>query len=134
MKLALILLSILGLTWSQQLECHCGLFATVDHMSVYEVYRLLPLNLNSCDELNECSFFCFAEWDLVYTNGGLDYIPPGETLTVGEQSCINLNEVHGVPDMEPTPLYNYYRVCDGPWIFDGGVSNNDLCCANGVQC
>ncbi|KAK7076704.1 hypothetical protein SK128_011455 [Halocaridina rubra] len=133
MKTILVLLAALTFAVGQDFECHCGLFVTIG-LSTLEVYRLLPFNTQSCEELIECSLICFREWDIVNSNGGMDYIPPGGSATVEEQSCFNLNSVHLIPDCDPTPVYNYYRMCEYPWTWDGGQMDKDLCCANGLPC
>ncbi|KAK7080008.1 hypothetical protein SK128_027676 [Halocaridina rubra] len=131
MKIALLLLSLVALVWSQgNNECHCGMFITVEAGEL-EVHRLPPINLNDCSEANECMLKCLEEWRFVYDNGGLDFQRPSSNLTFGEESCRTLENRFNMPDLDPTPVYNYYKICENPWMWDGAVSEDDLCCVSG---
>merc|ERR1719244_1690232 len=63
-------------------------------------------------------------------NGDLDHeLPNG--YTVGQELCIGLNNGHGIDNCFREPVYVYSNTCDGPWIWDGLTTLQELCCHEG---
>merc|ERR1712198_555331 len=134
MKFLVVLLSLAALTWAQDYrkECQCGAFVTVPQ-GEYLVHGLEPINIGSCDEATKCAAHCALEWRNVSDNGDLDHVMDNGD-TVGKEACRAMNE-HGHPNLGPHYVFAYYNVCGGPWVFDGEVSQQELCCREGVyQC
>ncbi|KAK7080007.1 hypothetical protein SK128_027675 [Halocaridina rubra] len=131
MKFVLLLLALVALVRGQdRVECHCGMFITVAFGEI-EVHRLPAFDLEDCSEGNECLLKCLSEWQFVYDNGGMNYQRPSSNYTYGEESCKSLANEYSMPNLDPTPVYNYYKLCTDPWMYDGAVSKDDLCCVDG---
>ncbi|KAK7078601.1 hypothetical protein SK128_012098 [Halocaridina rubra] len=128
----LVLLSLLALAWGQENNCHCGMFISTGSAELI-VHRLPPTTVENCEiESNgPCALFCLLEWERIFSNGGLLMVNPETGDTLGQESCRNIAADYGMNNLQPTPVHNNYQVCEGPWIWDGEVSQDNLCCVDG---
>ncbi|XP_069957504.1 uncharacterized protein [Cherax quadricarinatus] len=128
MKFLLILLPFLALTWAQQQECQCGGFVSEPNGEI-EVVPFPPEPVENCEASEECAAFCEEEWNAITGNGDLDTVlENGETL--GQSICQELAH-QGHNNFGPAEVYLYYRVCEGPWQYDGVQTTALLCCTGG---
>ncbi|KAK7021829.1 hypothetical protein SK128_011657 [Halocaridina rubra] len=129
----LVFLSLVALAWGQEFLCHCGMFISTETAEL-EVHRLPPFDIADCDSggYAACALHCIAEWEYIFNNGGLDMENPLTGVTMGQESCNNLVNWHSMPNLDPTNVHNNYMLCGGPWVWDGEVSKDKLCCNDGV--
>ncbi|CAL4083768.1 unnamed protein product [Meganyctiphanes norvegica] len=109
--------------------CNCGAFITLDHAE-YEIHRLPPFDALSCDDIKECKTSCAGEWKKMTGNGDLEH-ELANGFTVGQELCIGLNNGHGIDSCYKETVYVFSNTCDGPWIWDGVNSIDELCCHDG---
>merc|ERR1719334_3131573 len=108
-------------------SCNCGAFISLDHAE-YEIHRLPPFPTLDCDETKACALKCADEAKKV-ADEGMDFeLENGYTL--GQELCIGANH-HGMDHVDREPVYVYSNTCDGPWIWDGVTSLEELCCQDG---
>merc|ERR1712168_56812 len=129
MKLLVVLaLAALACAQDEKRQCHCGAFVSMNNMEL-EVHRLPPIHVEDCDAAKECGKMCALEWIKFTDDGNLNHeLENG--LTVGGEMCRAMKN-HDHPNLAPHSVYAYSMLCQGPWIFDGEVSQQMLCCKDG---
>ncbi|KAK8726982.1 hypothetical protein OTU49_009861, partial [Cherax quadricarinatus] len=129
MKFLLILLPFLALTWAQpppEPECHCGGFVDVFEGEL-EVIPFPPEPVETCESgEEECAAFCEEEWNEITGNGDLD-TEFEDGVTLGQHICQHLTS-EGHENYGPGEVFLYYRLCEGPWQYDGVQTTTLLCC------
>ncbi|KAG0710738.1 hypothetical protein GWK47_022208 [Chionoecetes opilio] len=134
MKTFLVLSCLIALAYGVKNECHCGAFVSLPD-SEQEVLAFPPIELDSCEEILECSIRCIYEWEVITLDGDLCHQTP-DGSTVGQKMCDNLEE-KGMSNAGPYVVFLYFRMCEGPWGFDGQSSKQRLECRNGnmvIEC
>merc|ERR1711970_471057 len=127
------LLSLGALSWGQIIhpyECHCGVFVSYP-AGVSEVYRLMPLHLDNCDEesIPLCTQACTDEWNAQTNNGDLTSdLANGYTL--GQDICLQSLE-HFIPFLSGEYGFVNARLCEGNWEDTGMQTKQKICCNAG---
>ncbi|XP_069957524.1 uncharacterized protein [Cherax quadricarinatus] len=129
MKFLLILLPFLALTWAQdEPACFCGGFVN-EFDGEIDVLPFPPETVEDCEATEECAAYCEEQWDALTGEGDLNTVlENGETL--GEAICQQLAR-EGHENFGPAEVFLYYRVCEGPWQYDGVQTTTLLCCTRG---
>ncbi|CAL4069017.1 unnamed protein product [Meganyctiphanes norvegica] len=134
MKLLVVAVALLatvsGQTPPAHMECHCGVFISVQDGEI-EIHRMKPIHLESCDDVEECTAGCSEEWANGAGGGDLDAeLANGQTL--GHELCHGANELHHSEVHHAIPMV-YSRTCDGGWTQTGDQASDYLCCHQGKQ-
>ncbi|CAL4104471.1 unnamed protein product [Meganyctiphanes norvegica] len=130
-----VLISFVALVGAQQSPathtCKCGAYITLDNVE-YEIFILhVPtFDALSCYDTKECKQSCDAEWKRMTDDGDLKH-ELANGYTVGEELCTGLKHGHGILFCNKKPVYVYSNTCDGPWIWNGVTSAEELCCHDG---
>merc|ERR1711970_610718 len=125
------LLSLGALSWAQIIhpyECHCGVFIS-HHHGISEIYRLMPLHLDGCDDETLCIDACSNKWNDLTNNGDLtSELDNGYNL--GQDICLQAVE-HFIPYLGDEIGFLNARLCDGNWEDTGRQTRQEICCNAG---
>ncbi|KAG7172402.1 uncharacterized protein LOC121861894 [Homarus americanus] len=118
----LLLLGLLVASATAKEPCHCSAFITVRGGEM-EVHKLPTSTVHTCEEHEQCKHHCYNEFSELSGHGNLDHISSDGVTTVGQVLCYTLRfPVSG------EYVFAYSRVCEGPWEWTEGQSQQRLCC------
>ncbi|CAL4113365.1 unnamed protein product [Meganyctiphanes norvegica] len=105
-------------------SCRCGAFITTEEGDIL-IYALPTTDVETCDDVNECSRACVEE---VGDGGDLFGISSDGERTNGQVLCDELAK-----PIENQYIYGYYEICGGPWEYTDVHSGDMLCCDDSGQ-